>query len=131
MQAVVDYLGLTAEQQQQWQQLTTEHREAMKPFHEEGQALRQKLEESLEADEPDVVVGEAAKALHAHRAAAKQAREAFEGQLTSILTAEQKVKYEAFKTARGMGRNGGWGKGHRGGHRGGSGGGAGEPPIEG
>ena len=131
MQAVVDYLGLTAAQQQEWQTLTTQHREAMKPFYEEGQALHQKLQESLEADEPDVVVGEAAKAVHAHRAAAKQAREAFEGQLTSILTAEQKVKYEAFKAARGMGRNGGPGKGHRGGHHGGPGVGAGEGPVEG
>ena len=130
MQAVVDYLELTTEQQDQWRTLHAEHREAMKPFHEEGRALRQRVQESLEADEPEVVVGEAVKALHAHREAAKQAREAFEGQLTSILTEEQKVKFDAFKAARGAGRKGRGGRGGRGGHRGG-GGAWDRAPIEG
>jgi len=127
-QAAVEYLGLTVQQQEKWTALHQEHREAMKPFHEEGLALRKRLEESLEANEPEVMVGEAAKALYAHREAARQARKAFETQLTSILTEEQKVKYEAFKAARGAGRKGGRGRGgHRGGHRGGGGGG----PVEG
>jgi Spy/CpxP family protein refolding chaperone len=124
-QAVVEYLGLTAEQQQKWAALEQQHREAMKQFHEEGRALRQRLEESLAADEPDVAVGEAAKALHAHREATRQARTAFKDQLTSILTADQKVKFEAFEAARGVGRRGGRGHGHRGG-----GGGGAPAPVE-
>ena len=128
-QAIVEYLGLTADQQAQWRSLNQQHREAMKPFHEEGRELRQKVREYLENDEPDAAVGEAAKAVYAHRQAAKEARAAFEGELVSVLNEEQKVKYEAFKAARGGDRKGR--RGRRGGMHGGAGRGEGGPPIEG
>lgn len=127
-QAIVEYLGLSPDQQEQWRSLSQQHREAMKPFHEEGRELRQRVREYLENDEPDAAVGEAAKAVYAHREAAKKARQAFEGQLLSILDEGQKVKYEAFKAARGGDRKGRRGRGRRGGMHGGAGGG---PPIEG
>jgi Spy/CpxP family protein refolding chaperone len=131
MKAVVDYLGLTAEQQERWTALHEQHREAMKPFREEGRALRQRVQESLEAGESEVDVGAAVKALHAHREAGKQAREAFQEQLKSTLTDEQKVKFDAFQELRGAGRKGRGGRGR--GHRGGGGGGTGwgSPPVEG
>jgi Spy/CpxP family protein refolding chaperone len=114
-QAVIEYLGLSAEQQQQWRALHKQHREEMKPLFEEGRTLRQRVRESLEANEPEVVVGEAVKAAYAHRQLMQKEREAFQEQLKSVLNEEQQVKFEAFKAARGLrgkgrpGRGGGWG----------------------
>jgi len=124
--AIVEYLDLTQEQQDSWKALREEHRDEMKALREEGRGLRQRLQESLEADEPDAAVGEAAKAAHAFRQHMKQAREAFEGRLQSVLTPEQREKFEAFEAVRAMGRKG---RGARGPHRGRPSRGA--PPVEG
>jgi Spy/CpxP family protein refolding chaperone len=121
--AVVEYLELTQQQQDSWKALREQHRDETKALREEGRAVRQRLQESLERDEPDAVVGEAAKAAHAHRQMMKQARETFEGQLKSVLSPEQQEKYEAFKAARKTGRQG---HGTRGPRRG-----RGAPPVEG
>jgi Spy/CpxP family protein refolding chaperone len=121
--AIVEYLELTREQQDQWKALRERHRDEMKALHEEGRGLREKLRESLETDAPDAAVGEAAKADHAHRQQMKQAREAFEGQLKSVLTPGQKEKYEAFQAARETGRQGRGARGHRRDR--------GAPPVEG
>ena len=130
-QAAVEYLGLTPDQEAQWTALREQNRDAMRLLHQEGRELHERVQEALEADAPDAEVGVAAKAVYAHRQEAKKAREAFEGQLLSILTEDQKVKYEAFKTASetmGQGRRG---RGHRGGRGGGEGRGGEAPPIEG
>jgi Spy/CpxP family protein refolding chaperone len=94
----------------------------MKTLREEGRDLGQRLRAALEADEPDAVVGEAAKAVHAHRKLVKQGREALEGQLKSVLTPEQQERFEAFKAARALGRKGHRSRGPRGGR--------GAPPVE-
>jgi Spy/CpxP family protein refolding chaperone len=133
LEKVFEYLGLSAEQQEQWRALREQHWKEMKPYREEGRALHQRVQESLEADEPEILVGEAVKAVYEHRQKMKAAREAFQGQLESVLNAEQKEKFEAFKAARGMrgkGR-GGRGRGRRGPYGGGAGGGWGGPPDEG
>jgi Spy/CpxP family protein refolding chaperone len=115
--ALVEYLGLSAEQQEQWRALHHQHWEAMKPLREEGRTLRQRVRESLEANEPEVVVGEAVKALHAHRQQMQKAREAFESELRALLTDEQKAKLDAFQAARRAGGKGRPGWGHRRGGR--------------
>lgn len=124
--AIVDYLDLTQEQQDSWKALREQHRDEMKALREEGRGLGQALRKSLEADEPDAVVGEAAKAVHAHRQLVKQARETFQGQLKSVLTPEQQQKFEAFEAARAMGRKGRGARGHRRARPG-----RGTPPVEG
>ena len=124
--AIVEYLDLTQEQQGSWKALREQHRDEMKALREEGRDLRQRLQEALQADEPDAAVGEAAKAAHAHRQLMKQAREAFEGQLKSVLTPEQRERFEAFEAVRAMGRKG---RGARGNRRGRPG--RGTPPVEG
>ena len=126
IRAVVEYLDLTQEQQDRWKALHEQHRDEMKTLREEGRGLRQRLQEALQADEPDAAVGEAAKAAHAHRQLMKQAREAFEGQLKSVLTPEQRERFEAFEAVRAMGRKG---RGARGSRRGRPG--RGTPPVEG
>jgi Spy/CpxP family protein refolding chaperone len=116
-EAVFEYLGLSPEQQEQWRALHEQHREEMKPFREEGRALHQRVKESLEADEPEVLVGEAVKAVYEHRQRMKAGREAFQGQLESVLNPEQKEKFEAFQAARGLRGKGRGGRGHRRGGR--------------
>jgi len=102
----IEYLGLSEQQQEQWGALQAQHREDMRPLQEEGRILQQRVRESLEADEPEILVGEAAKAVYAHKKNVEAAREAFEAQLSSVLTAEQQEKFEALKEARGSGRKG-------------------------
>ncbi len=116
-QAPFEYLGLSPEQQEQWRALHEQHREEMKPYREEGRALHQRVRKSLESDEPEVLVGEAVKAVYDHRQRMKAARETFQGQLESVLDAEQKEKFEAFKAARGSQGKGRRGRGHRRGGR--------------
>ena len=103
---VQEYLGLSEQQQEQWRALERRHREDMKPLREEGRVLRQKLRESLEANEPELLVGEAAKAAYAHEEKVEASRKAFEARLASVLTPEQQEKFEAFKAARRSGRAG-------------------------
>jgi Spy/CpxP family protein refolding chaperone len=109
--ALVEYLGLSAEQTQQWRALHEQHREEMKPLFEEGRALRQRVKEALEAGEDEFAVGAAVKAVHAHRQLVQQKREAFQEQLKSSLNEKQKERLEAFEAARGVGGKGraGWG----------------------
>lgn len=97
---VVEYLALSDEQQGEWRALHAQHREDLKPLMEEGRVLRQRVQESLEADEPEILVGEAVKALHAHGKQVEAAREAFQVQLAAVLTAEQQERFEAFRAAR-------------------------------
>ena len=114
IRAVVEYLDLTQEQQDRWKALHEQHRDEMKTLREEGRDLGQKLRAALEADEPDAVVGEAAKAVHAHRKLVTRSRETLEGQLKSVLTPEQQERFEAFKAARALGRKGRGARGPRG-----------------
>ena len=102
----IEYLGLTEEQQEQWRALHTQHREEIQPLLEEGRALQQRVRESLEADEPEVLVGEAVKAVHAHQEKMKAAQATFEAQLSTVLTPEQQEKFEALKAARKADRKG-------------------------
>jgi Spy/CpxP family protein refolding chaperone len=104
---LADYLGLTEQQRAQWREMVAKHREEMKPLREEGRTLRQRAREAVDANESDAQVGEAVKALHAHREKIRAANETFEGQLKSMLTEEQLKKYDAFKAARSVRHGGG------------------------
>ena len=121
MGRIVEYLGLTAEQQATWKSLHEQHRTDMQPLREEGRELFQRLKAATDAENPDpATVGSATLALKQHREKVKAAQQAFEAQLTSILTPEQKTKFEAFKASHPRG-------GMRGGHRGRPGPGFGAP----
>jgi Spy/CpxP family protein refolding chaperone len=108
--ALAEYLGLTEQQKTAWRALHEERREAMKPFAEEGRALRKKLREAVEAPSPDpTAVGEATLALEAHHKRMQGEREAFRQKLEAVLDPAQKEKLKAFEAARrtmGAGRDG-------------------------
>jgi len=103
---LADYLDLTAEQRDQWRTLASEHRQAMKPLFEEGQKLRENVKKLMDGGASDAEVGAAMKAARDHRDQVRAASEEFDGRLTSVLTEEQKTKYEAFKAARRTERDG-------------------------
>jgi Spy/CpxP family protein refolding chaperone len=107
---LADYLGLTEQQRTQWRDMMAKHREDMKPLMEEGRTLRMQAREAVDNNAPDAQVGEAVKALHAHREKIRAANEAFESQLESVLTPEQLKKYQAFRAARSV-RRGEWRRG--------------------
>jgi Spy/CpxP family protein refolding chaperone len=104
-------LNLTDDQQASWKSMREQHRTEMEPLRQEGRDLHQKLRATMDAPNPDpAAVGTAMLALKQHREKMKAAETAFEGRLTSLLTPEQKTKYEALRAAHGSGRGyrGGW-----------------------
>ena len=110
-QQMANYLGLSDEQQATWKSLYAQHSANMKPLFQEGKQLRQQLQSAVNAPNPDPAqVGAATLALKGHRDKLKAEHDAFESQLTSTLSLDQKTKYEAYKAA-GKGGRGGWGRG--------------------
>jgi Spy/CpxP family protein refolding chaperone len=110
LQRIAEYVGLSADQQTAWKALFERHQAETVGFRQEGRELHQRLQAAVTAETPDpTAVGSATLALKEHRDKMKAAREAFDAQLTSTLTPEQKVKFEAFKAAHqrhGAGRRG-------------------------
>jgi Spy/CpxP family protein refolding chaperone len=99
--ALAEYLGLTEQQKASWRALHEQRREQMKPILEEGQALRKRLREAVEAPSPDpTAVGEATLALKAHRRKMQAEREAFQAKLEGLLDPAQREKLQAFEAAR-------------------------------
>ena len=95
------YLGLSEQQQAQWETMRQQQRERMKPLLEEGRALRQRLRQALDASQPDArAVGDATIALKAHREKLRAEREQLQQQLAGVLDAQQKQKLEALQQAR-------------------------------
>ncbi len=115
-QRMADQLGLSEEQQATWKSLHEQHRADIQPLMQEGRELHQRLKATTQAENPDpAAVGAATLALKQHRERMKAANEAFQGQLASTLTPDQKAKFDAFKASHKGGP-----RGHRpgpGGHR--------------
>ena len=98
---MVEYLGLSAEQQAGFAALREEQRKETEPLRAEGRDLHDKLRALLDQDNPDpTAVGTAMLAVKQHEAKMKASHEAFEGKLKAELTPAQKQKFEAFKAAR-------------------------------
>ena len=99
--AMVEYLGLSAEQQARFAALRDEQRKETEPFRTERRELHEKLRALLDQDSPDpTAVGAAMLAVKQHEAKMKASHEAFESKLKAELTPAQKQKFEAFKAAR-------------------------------
>jgi Spy/CpxP family protein refolding chaperone len=109
---LVEYLGLSEEQQAAWKSLREQHKTEMEPFRQEGRDLHARLRAAMKADNPDpATVGSAVLALKQHREKAEAARMAFHSRLAGVLNDEQKAKFEALSAHR-PGRWGGhWGPG--------------------
>jgi len=92
---LADYLGLTADQKAAWEAIRAETHEVIAPLHEQGEALAAQLESTNDA----AGIGNLVLQLRALSSQIDAAREAGDAKFAATLTADQKVKFEAFEAA--------------------------------
>lgn len=92
---LADYLALTADQKAAWEAIRAETHETIEPLHEQGQALAAQLESTNDA----VGIGNLVLQLRAVSSQIEAAREAGDAKFAATLSADQKVKFEAFEAA--------------------------------
>lgn len=110
------FLALSEAQQEQVRKLMDEQRPEHEALREKVERNRELLEQALEAASPDpAAVGELAIEGHRLREQGRALREAQEKALRALLTAEQRVRFDALKALRedGMGRPPEFGPGPR------------------
>ena len=97
------YLGLTADQQTQIEALHQSLRQTSEPLFEQKRAEDEKLHSMIETPNPDpTAIGKQVLAVYAIDEQLKSAHEATDAKIEALLTADQKVKFEALKAARHM-----------------------------
>src|SRR5204863_9124099 len=95
------YLQRTAEQRAAWDSARAEFRATAAPLLQKEDALMQQVEASLQSKSDACSVGNTMLAAQAVRDQIHAAREAQTQKQLSILTPEQKTKFDAFVAARG------------------------------
>lgn len=116
---LVEFLGLSEEQTEQWKAAHKAHFEALRPTFEKMRDLREQMKAELESASPDAAtVGGYVISIHQLEGDLEASRGDLESAIKEILTDEQETKLEAFKAAhpdprRGFGGPGaGWGGPH-------------------
>jgi Spy/CpxP family protein refolding chaperone len=108
------FLALTEQQQEQVRRAMDEQRSEHEALSEKLERNREQLEQALEAPNPDpAAVGELAIESHRLHEQERALREAREKALRALLTAEQRVKFDALKALREDGMGGPPGPGPR------------------
>lgn len=128
------YLDLTDEQIAAVEVIRDNLSEQLQALHEDHAALRQQLQDLLDAENPDpAAVGELVIELHGDRGQLRDALTAADAEFSALLTPEQLVKWENFKELRARRGHRGQGHGPEGGFGGPPGGGppGGGPPFGG
>ena len=98
--ALARFLRLTPAQQETLRTLSQELEAKVKPIREEQKALREQLQDQLEAASPNAcTIGDTALDIHENYEEIEAALKDFDTKLTAILTPEQKRRYEALKEA--------------------------------
>lgn len=109
---LIEYLGLDDAQLQAWNAYHEEFGTTIEPMHETMQELHAQLREAVAADAPNAtLVGQLMLDIEAVRAQVFAARGVLETNLKSILTADQLIKFEAFRAAQAQMRRGAGGPG--------------------
>lgn len=99
-QVLAKYLALTPEQISAWQQISRDTAATIKPLAENARDLQKQLDTALNVATPDpLTVGNLAVSLHSVRQQIRATEEAAKTKRLGLLTADQKVKFEAFQTA--------------------------------
>ena len=102
--ALADYLQLTADQKKAWDTLHQDFGAVVQPLFDKQHAAHQQLDTALQNKSVDPCsIGTQMLAIQAIRDQIKAAHDALDQKLTSILTADQRVRYEAFEAARASG----------------------------
>ena len=103
---LVEFLQLTDAQRESWTGFHEEFRTAAEPLFEQQKALHEQLRTALDSGADAAAVGQIMITLHANRNAIESLRAQLEQNLRSVLTAEQVVRYEAFRAAQQVQRRG-------------------------
>jgi Spy/CpxP family protein refolding chaperone len=95
IQAVQEFLGLTADQVKKWEDLQQAKRDQMDDQRDQIRALDEQLQEQLKLDNPaPATVGDLVIKLHKAREQGNQLTIAFADQVRALLTSEQMKKLE-------------------------------------
>lgn len=101
---LAEFLGLTSTQQTQIDALHQSLRATIDPLMEQKRAADDQLHALVDVASPDpTAVGRQFLAMHAIDQQIKAAHDATEQKVAALLTADQRVKFEAFNAARRMG----------------------------
>ncbi len=95
---LAEYLGLTTQQKASWETIQNELRATMESFRDQQQTLHQQLETALEGTDA-AAIGNLMLQIRAIQEQIKAAHDAAHDKFAALLTAEQKVKYNAFEAA--------------------------------
>ena len=96
------YLQLTSDQKAAWEAARAEFGAAAEPLEQKHHALMEQVEASLKAKSPDACgIGNNLIAAQAFRDQLRAAHEQLEQRQRSVLTSEQRTKFDAFLAARG------------------------------
>ena len=98
------YLQLTSDQKSAWESAKAEFGAVAQPLEQKHRALMEEVEASLKSKSPDACgIGSNVIAAQAARDQLRVAREALAQRQKSVLTPEQRTKFDAFLAARGEG----------------------------
>jgi Spy/CpxP family protein refolding chaperone len=100
MRHFTEALNLTPSQQAAWENALRDNESAMAPAHEKLVEARQSLESLLQSQSTDACsIGTAMLNVRQVSEQFRAAEKALDGKLASLLTADQKSKYDALKSA--------------------------------
>jgi hypothetical protein len=93
--ALAVYLGLTEQQQEQWESIQRETRESGRALHEQMRTLAEQLEDSNDANQ----IGSIVLQLRNIQSQLKAAHDAAQARFAATLTSDQQAKFAAFQAA--------------------------------
>jgi Spy/CpxP family protein refolding chaperone len=106
-ESMARFLGLSEQQQEAVRELMEERRAEHQALREKMAVNREAMEQALDVANPDpAAVGERAIEAHRLRKQQRALREAQDDAIRELLTAEQKVKFDAMRVLREEGRGG-------------------------
>ena len=95
---LAEYLALTASQKDSWETIQSNLRTTLDSFRDQQHTLHEQLETALEGTDA-AAVGNLMLQIRAIGDQIKAAHDAAHAQFAALLTAEQKVKFDAFEAA--------------------------------
>jgi len=95
---LAEYLGLTAQQKASWETIQSNLRTTIDSFRDQQRALHEQLETALEGTDA-AAIGNLMLQIRAVGDQIKAAHDAAHNEFAALLSAEQKVKFDAFEAA--------------------------------
>jgi Spy/CpxP family protein refolding chaperone len=96
--ALAEYLDLTTDQKASWETVQDELRATIESFRDQQETLHEQLETALEGSDA-TAIGNLMLQIRAIHEQIKAAHDSAHDKFAALLTAEQKVKFDAFEAA--------------------------------